>query len=123
MESRRDCSPAQKCTGHPFQSADTGRAPSVQVQAGYYSLQAPKDHQNTRRPMDFKAAEITLVEVKYTRDTDPSRTMRDPHAQHSRMHELLRGRHPTAIIERRNIKLGVAGAIYTEATIRQLELL
>jgi ribonuclease HI len=80
----------------------------------------------TRTPegqLRIKAAAITLVEVKYTRDTDPSRTMRDPHAQHSRMHELLRSRHPTAIIERRNIILGVAGAIYTEATIRQLELL
>jgi hypothetical protein len=81
----------------------------------------------TRTPegqLRINAAAITLVEVKYTRDTDPSRTMRDPHAQHSCMHQtVLRSRHPTAIIERRNIILGVAGAIYTEATRRQLELL
>jgi hypothetical protein len=85
-----------------------------------------RPRRTTRTPdgqWNTKAAVITLVEVKYTRDTDPSRTLRDPHAQHSRLHEILRERHPTAVIERRIIILGVAGAIYTEATIRQLELL
>lgn len=70
-----------------------------------------------------KPAVITLVEVKYTRDTDPSRTMRDPHTQHSRLHEVLREKHPSATIERRNVILGVAGAIFTEETVRPLELL
>ena len=68
-------------------------------------------------------AKVTLVEVKYTRDTDPSRTMRDPCMQHSQLHRLIRERHPSATIERRSIILGVAGAVYKECTIRQLELL
>ena len=68
-------------------------------------------------------AVVTLVEIKYTRDTDPSRTMQDPFTQHSELHRLIRERHPSAIIERRSIILGVAGALYKECTIRQLELL
>ena len=68
-------------------------------------------------------AVVMLVEIKYTRDTDPSRTMRDPFKQHSELHKLLRERHPSATIERRSIILGVAGALYKECTIRQLELL
>jgi hypothetical protein len=39
------------------------------------------------------------------------------------MHDLLRSRHPKGMIGRGNIILGVAGATYTEATVRKLELL
>ena len=68
-------------------------------------------------------AVVTLVEIKYTRDTDPSRTMRDLFTQNSELHKLIRERHPSATIELKSIILGVAGAIYKECTIRQLELL
>jgi hypothetical protein len=68
-------------------------------------------------------AEITLVEIKYVRDTDPARTARSPHEQHKKLYEQLRGRHPNATINRRIILLGVAGAVYNEHTVRQLEQL
>ena len=48
-------------------------------------------------------AVVTLVEIKYTRDTDPSRTMRDPFTQHSELHKLLRERHPSATTYRTEI--------------------
>ena len=48
-------------------------------------------------------AVVTMVEIKYTRYADPSRTMRDPFMQHSELHKLIRGRHPSATIERRSI--------------------
>ena len=67
--------------------------------------------------------QITLIEVKYTRDTDPSRTHQDPYQQHERLYQILRQRHPSAITERKPIILGVAGAVYAEATVRQLESL
>ena len=66
-------------------------------------------------------AQITLIEVKYTRDTDPSRTYQDPYQQHESLYEILRQRHPSAVIERKPIIMGVAGAVYAEATVRQLE--
>ena len=68
-------------------------------------------------------AQITLIEVKYTRDTDPSRTHQDPYQQHESLYQILRQRHPSAIIERKPIILGVAGAVYAEATVRHLEFL
>lgn len=68
-------------------------------------------------------AQITVVEVKYARDTDPSRTHRDPFDQHDRLYQMLRQQHPSAILERRSIILGTAGAVYTEATERQLKSL
>ena len=45
-------------------------------------------------------AQITLIEVKYTRDTDPSRTHQDPYQQHESLYHILRKTHPSAIIER-----------------------
>ena len=68
-------------------------------------------------------AVVTLVEIKYTRETDPSRTMRDPSTQQSELHRLERERHPNVNVEWGSIILGVAGAIYKECTIRQLEFL
>jgi hypothetical protein len=66
-------------------------------------------------------AQIALVEIKYTRDTDPSRTHTDPYKQHERFYQLLRRRHPSAIIERKSIILGIAGAVFDQATVRPLE--
>jgi hypothetical protein len=68
-------------------------------------------------------AQITLIEIKYVRDTDPSRTMRDPYTQHSRLYEKVCRRHPSAIVRRQVILLGVAGSVYTEQTLRPLEQL
>ena len=68
-------------------------------------------------------AQIMLLEVKYTRDTDPSRTHQDPYQQHESLYQILQQRHPSAIIERKPIILGVAGAVCAEATVRQLESL
>jgi hypothetical protein len=66
-------------------------------------------------------AEITLIEVKYTRDTDPTRTFRDPYSQHSSLYEEIEARHPSAKVMRRVIVLGVAGTIFTDSTIWPLE--
>jgi hypothetical protein len=68
-------------------------------------------------------AHIALVEINYTRGTDPSRTHTDPYTQHERFYQLLRQRHPSAIIERKSIILGIAGAVFDQATVRQLESL
>jgi hypothetical protein len=68
-----------------------------------------------------KAAEITLIEVKYVRDTDSATTARNPHAQHHQLYEALREKHPQATINRRIILLGVAGAIYNQHTLRPLD--
>jgi len=64
-----------------------------------------------------KPAQITLVEVKYVRDTDPSRTMRDPFTQHNKMYDKIRERHPAADVRRLVVLLGVAGSIYTQYLI------
>ena len=65
--------------------------------------------------MDDISGSNYVIEVKYTRDTDPSRTHQDPYQQHESLHQILRQRHPSAIIEIKPIILGVAGAVYAEA--------
>ena len=68
-----------------------------------------------------KPAEITLIEVKYTRDTDPTRSMRDPYGQHNKLYKTLEQRHPSACIDKKVIILGVAGTVFTYDTVSPLE--
>jgi ribonuclease HI len=76
---------------------------------------------NTEGQWERAPAEITLIEVKYTRDTDPKRTFRDPYSQHSSLYKEIEARHPSAKVMRRAIVLGVAGTIFTDSTIWPME--
>jgi hypothetical protein len=67
--------------------------------------------------------EINIIEFKFVRDTTPTLNATNPHQQHSRLVTLLRAKHPEANIHPRIILLGIAGTIYNEYTIRQLQQL
>ena len=80
-----------------------------------------KQHKrNTKGSFTTRQAEITLVEVKYVRDSDPTSNARDPHAQHRALYDTLRKKHPKADLRKSIILLGVAGTVYTQHTIREL---
>jgi hypothetical protein len=68
-----------------------------------------------------RPAEITVIEVKYVRDTDLATNARDPHTQHKTLYDTLRKKHPKADIRKSIILLGVAGTIYTQHTLRELD--
>ena len=71
---------------------------------------------STARP-----AEITVIEIKYVRDTDPTTNAKDPHAQHRTLYNALREKHPTAELRKIILLLGVAGTVYTQHTLRELD--
>jgi len=71
---------------------------------------------STARP-----AEITVIEIKYVRDTDPTTNAKDPHAQHITLYNALREKHPTAELRKSILLLGVAGTVYTQHTLRELD--
>jgi hypothetical protein len=73
----------------------------------------------TDRP-GLDPTEINIIEFKFVRDTDPTSNATDPSRQHSRLSNLLRTKHPQAIIHSRSILLGIAGTIYDQDTITQL---
>jgi hypothetical protein len=71
----------------------------------------------------LRAPEINIIEFKFVRDTTPTLNATNPHKQHSKLVTLLRAKHPEAHIHPRIILLGIAGTIYNEYTIRQLQQL
>ena len=62
----------------------------------------------------------TIVEIKYSRDTDPEAQIARAEAQHAQLADTIKTYDPTAQVQRCNLMLGVSGAIY-RSTVQHLQ--
>ena len=73
-------------------------------------------------PPTNKITHITLVEIKYSRDSDPQPQLQRAHSQHTKLQARLSKKHKCQV-DTLPILLGVTGAIYQDHTSQPLQVL